>query len=389
MDSLVYNNSMKVLVIGDIIIDRYIYGTSTRLSPEAPVPVVTHQHEVETAGGAGLVYQNLKSLGVDVTLFETYQPCSVKTRVICDGHYITRIDDDKFANGDEVIRVLKREHNLEQYGYVILSDYNKGTLDESLEIIKYLNTFGCKVIVDPKEHANQYEGAWLVKPNYKEFGNFGFTNWHGNIITTNAGENVVASIDDQVFEIPVDPVEVSDVTGAGDCFLAAFVYGLTKDYNYKKCLEIAVKGSREAVKHMGTYTLAVSDLEDRVVFTNGVFDILHKGHFKLLAVAKTLGEKLIVGINSDASVKRLKGETRPINDQMKRISQLEILPWVDEVIVFDDDTPYELIKELTPHVIVKGGDYTVEQVVGHDLTDVHLVPTVEGYSTTSIIEASK
>jgi D-beta-D-heptose 7-phosphate kinase/D-beta-D-heptose 1-phosphate adenosyltransferase len=125
------------------------------------------------------------------------------------------------------------------------------------------------------------------------------------------------------------------------------------------------------------------------VFTNGVFDILHKGHFELLAEAKSLGEKLIVGINSDASVKRLKGETRPINSIMKRISQLEILPWVDKVVVFDDDTPYELIKELKPHVIVKGGDYTVEQVVGHDLADVHLVEIQEGYSTTSIIEASK
>ena len=125
------------------------------------------------------------------------------------------------------------------------------------------------------------------------------------------------------------------------------------------------------------------------MFTNGVFDILHKGHFELLAEAKTLGTKLIVGINSDASVKRLKGETRPINNVIKRKAQLEILPWVDKVVVFDDDTPYDLIKELKPHVIVKGGDYTVEQVVGHDLAPVHLVSTVEGYSTTSIIEASK
>jgi rfaE bifunctional protein nucleotidyltransferase chain/domain len=182
---------------------------------------------------------------------------------------------------------------------------------------------------------------------------------------------------------------VSDVTGAGDCFLAAFVYGLTRGYDHKHCLELAVKGSREAVKHVGTYTLTVGDIEDRIVFTNGVFDILHKGHFELLAEAKTLGTKLIVGINSDASVKRLKGETRPVNNVIKRKAQLEILPWIDQVIVFDDDTPYKLIKDLKPHVIVKGGDYTVEQVVGHDLAEVHLVPTVEGYSTTNIIEASK
>ena len=379
---------MKVLVFGDVIIDKYIYGTSDRLSPEAPVPVVKYQREVETLGGAGLVYENLKSLGVDVTLLQTEQPSSIKTRVICDGHYVTRIDDDKHANSAAVLANVLRS-DFSQWDYVILSDYNKGVLDESLKIIEHINKFNCKIIVDPKEHANQYKGAWLIKPNNREFTKFGFNDWQGNIITTNAGGNVNATIDNIEYIIPVDQVEVSDVTGAGDCFLAAFVYALTKEYTYEKCLQLAVKGSTEAVTHVGTYTLTVSDLEDCIVFTNGVFDILHKGHFELLAEAKTLGEKLIVGINSDASVKRLKGERRPINNQIKRISQLEILPWVDEVIVFDEDTPYELIKKLKPHVIVKGGDYTIEQVVGHDLTDVHLVQTVEGYSTTSIIEASK
>ena len=378
---------MKVLVLGDIIVDKYIYGTSTRISPEAPVPVVTYQREVETIGGAGLVYENLKSLGVDVKLVDFFDKASVKTRVICDGHYITRIDDDYIADGNMFLTYILSQ-DFDEYDYVILSDYNKGTLDESVEIIKHLNTYGCKVIVDPKEHSSHYEGAWLVKPNEKEFQQY-FINWQGNIITTRADKSVVANIDNEVFEIDVEPVEVSDVTGAGDCFLAAFVYALTKGYNYKRAIELAVKGSTESVKHVGTYTLQQRDLEERVIFTNGVFDILHKGHFELLREAKSLGTKLIVGINSDASVKRLKGETRPINNQMKRISQLEILPWVDQVVVFDEDTPYELIKKIKPHVIVKGGDYTVETVVGHDLADVHLVPTVEGYSTTEIIEASK
>jgi D-beta-D-heptose 7-phosphate kinase/D-beta-D-heptose 1-phosphate adenosyltransferase len=379
---------MKVLVLGDVIIDKYIYGTSERLSPEAPVPVVKYLREVETLGGAGLVYENLKSLGVDVTLFETEQPSSIKTRVICDGHYVTRIDDDKSADGTSVLETIELQ-DFSEYEYVILSDYNKGVLDESLEIIKHINKFNCKIIVDPKEHSTHYIGAWLVKPNYKEFGDFGFTNWQDNIVTTNAGDNVVASIDNVVYDIPVEAVEVSDVTGAGDCFLAAFVYGLTKQYTYKHCLELAIKGSREAVKHVGTHMLTVNDLEERIVFTNGCFDILHTGHFELLAEAKSLGGKLIVGINSDESVRRFKGPKRPINNVNKRKKQLELLPWVDEVIVFDEDTPYRLIKEVVPHVIVKGGDYTVEQVVGHDLANVHLVPTVEGYSTTKIIEASK
>ena len=379
---------MKVLVIGDVIIDKYIYGTSERLSPEAPVPVVKYQREVETLGGAGLVYENLKSLRVDVTLFETEQPSSIKTRVICDGHYVTRIDDDKHADSTLVLKTIEL-HDFSEYKYVILSDYNKGVLDESLKIIKHINKFNCKIIVDPKEHANHYKDVWLIKPNHSEFTKFGFNSWQGNIITTNAGDNVVATIDNTHYDIPVEAVEVSDVTGAGDCFLAAFVYGLTKQYTHKHCLEIAVKGSREAVKHTGTHTLTVSDLEERIVFTNGCFDILHTGHFELLAEAKSLGGKLIVGINSDESVRRFKGPKRPINNVDKRKRQLELLPWVDEVIVFDEDTPYRLIKEVVPHVIVKGGDYTVEQVVGHDLADVHLVPTVEGYSTTNIIEASK
>ena len=378
----------KVLVIGDIIIDKYIFGTSTRLSPEAPVPVVNQERIVETIGGAGLVYENLKSLGVDVELYDHGEAKSIKTRVICDGHYVTRIDNDQFANGTDVLDKIIND-DFAQYDYVVLSDYNKGVLDESKQIIKHLNTFGCKVIVDPKEHATHYEGAWLVKPNYKEFGDFGFTDWKGNIITTAAGDNVVALIDSKVYDIPVERVEVSDVTGAGDCFLAAFVYALTKGYDYKKCLELAVRGSTESVKHVGTYILTEKDLQKRVIFTNGCFDVLHKGHLTLLKQARELGDKLVVGLNSDASVKRLKGHDRPFNNVDTRREQLELIPYVDEVIVFEEDTPYELIKSLRPDLIVKGGDYTVEEIVGHDLAPVHIVPTVEGYSTTKILEAAR
>jgi|TARA_R110001592_G_scaffold303041_1_gene575142 D-beta-D-heptose 7-phosphate kinase/D-beta-D-heptose 1-phosphate adenosyltransferase len=376
---------MKVLVIGDVIIDKYIYGTSQRLSPEAPVPIVKHLHEVETLGGAGLVYKNLKSLGVDVTLFETEQPSSIKTRVICDGHYVTRIDDDKHADSTLVLETIELQ-DFSEYEYVILSDYNKGVLDESLEIIKHINRFNCKIIVDPKEHAKHYKDAWLIKPNHSEFTKFGFTSWQGNIITTNAGNNVVATIDNVDYDIPVEDVEVSDVTGAGDCFLAAFVYGLTKQYNHKHCLELAVRGSREAVKHVGTHLLTVTDIEDSIVFTNGVFDILHIGHLKLLSHAKTLGNRLVVGINSDSSVKRLKGDLRPINDQHTRKESLLMLGFVDEVIVFEEDTPLEAITKLEPSIIVKGGDYTVETVVGNELANVVIFPILEGHSTTLIVD---
>jgi D-beta-D-heptose 7-phosphate kinase/D-beta-D-heptose 1-phosphate adenosyltransferase len=379
---------MKVLVIGDIIIDKYVYGTSSRISPEAPVPVITYIEEKETLGGAGLVYENLKSLGVDVKLIDFFDKASVKTRVICDGHYITRIDDDYIADGSMFLTYILSQ-DFSQYDYVILSDYNKGTLDESIEIIKHLNTYGCKVIVDPKEHASHYEGAWLVKPNNSEYTKFEFDEWKGNIITTDAGHSVIATIDNKEYKVSVETVEVSDVTGAGDCFMAAFVYGLTKNYDYEKCLKLAVSGSTESVKHSGTYILKETDLQKRIIFTNGCFDILHKGHLTLLKKARNLGDKLIVGLNTDNSVKKLKGPSRPINNQQTRLEQLEILDWVDEVILFDEETPYNLIKDLSPDLIVKGGDYKVDEIVGHDLAPVHIIPTIKGYSTTNIIESTQ
>ena len=376
---------MKVLVIGDVIIDKYVYGTSSRISPEAPVPVITYIEEKETRGGAGLVYENLKSLGVDVDLFETQGQVSVKTRIICDGHYVTRIDDDAQANGTEVLKQVQ-ETNFSQYDYVLLSDYNKGVLDEAREIIKHINTFNCKIIVDPKENQWFYEGAWLVKPNYSEFESLEFDNWQGNIITTNAGEEVIATIDGKRYEVPVDNLEVADVTGAGDCFLASFVYALTKGYDCEKAIKVAVRGSTESVKHAGTYILKKADLEDVVVWTNGVFDILHIGHLKLLRHAYSLGNRLIVGINSDASVKRLKGDLRPINDQNTRKELLLELGFVDDVIIFDEDTPLEAMTVLEPDIIVKGGDYTFDTVVGNHLAEVVIFPTVEGHSTSATIK---
>ena len=376
---------MKVLVLGDVIIDKYIYGTSTRISPEAPVPVITYIEEKETRGGAGLVYENLKSLGVDVDMFETPGQISVKTRIICDGHYITRIDDDAQADSTAVLQQVLAT-NFSQYEYVVLSDYNKGVLDEARDIIKHINTFGCKIIVDPKENFWYYENAWLVKPNYSEFESLEFDSWYGNIITTNAGDEVIATIDGKKYEIPVDNVEVSDVTGAGDCFLAGFVYALTQGYDYGKSLKLAVRGSTESVKHSGTYILKKDDLEDVVVWTNGVFDILHIGHLKLLRHAYSLGNRLIVGINSDASVKRLKGDLRPINDETTRKELLLELGFVDDVIIFDEDTPLEAMTNLEPDIIVKGGDYTFDTVVGNHLAKVIIFPTVEGHSTTSTIK---
>jgi D-beta-D-heptose 7-phosphate kinase/D-beta-D-heptose 1-phosphate adenosyltransferase len=376
---------MKVIVIGDVIYDVYIHGTSTRISPEAPVPVVNYQSETTTHGGAGLVFENLKSLGVNTTLFDSGQPASQKTRIISDGHYITRVDNDNYANAEEAMATIYYK-DFSEYDIAVLSDYGKGVLGRSKEIIDHLLRYDLKIIVDPKNHQHNYEGAWLVKPNQKEMVDYNFNKWKGNIITTNAGKDVTATIDNKQYTVPVTQVEVNDVTGAGDCFIAAFVYALTKEYDYEKCLQIAVNASTESVKHSGTYIVKEEDLQKRVIFTNGCFDILHKGHLSLLKQARELGDKLIVGLNTDASVKRLKGDERPVNDQTTRKEQLELISYVDEVVLFDEDTPYELINKLKPDLIVKGGDYTVEEIVGHDLAPVHIVPTVESYSTSDTIK---
>ena len=376
---------MKVAVIGDVIKDVYVYGTAERLSPEAPVPIIKHLKTVSTPGGAANLFENLKSLGVDC---EFVQPenrwPSVKTRVFCDGHYVTRIDEDKHVNGDEVWEYI-RGRDFSQYDYVILSDYRKGSLDRAKDIIPYLSKFGCKVIVDPKRSHIEYAGAWLVKPNESEYDKFGFSKWNGNIITTRADNSVLSRFDGRQLLTPVTPVEVSDVTGAGDCFLAAFVYGLTKNYSYDKCLNIATRAASVSVTHSGTYILKLQDIEHTVVFTNGCFDILHRGHIEYLQQSRKLGDKLIVGVNSDESVRRLKGPDRPINNQEDRATALSALACVDDVYIFVEDTPIELIKKLQPDIITKGGDYKPEEVVGNDLADVVILPYLKDYSTTNIV----
>jgi D-beta-D-heptose 7-phosphate kinase/D-beta-D-heptose 1-phosphate adenosyltransferase len=375
---------MKVCVIGDVIVDRYIYGTADRLSSEAPIPILKQTSVKDSLGGAGNLYQNLKSLGVDVDLLDFSNPRCIKTRVISDTTHIARVDDDHITDGHAVLTQIQAI-DFSQYTYVILSDYAKGVLDEAHSIIEYINKFGCKVIVDPKRMYAHYTGAWLVKPNGHEYHKYGFEKWSGNIIKTSAGENVVACIDKTPYNVLVQKVDVNDVTGAGDCFLAAFVYGLVKQYDYKTCLELAVLGATKSVEHVGTHVLKHEDLET-IVFTNGCFDVLHPGHVIYLQRAKALGTKLIIGLNSDDSIKHLKGPNRPIFDQAERLKALQRLGIADEIHIFNEHTPHNLIKQIRPDIIVKGGDYNSNEVVGNDLARVVIIPYIEGFSTTGIVE---
>ena len=380
---------MRVLVIGDIIRDSYIYGKVERLNPEGPVPLVQQVAIKETRGGAALVYQNLISLGVDATLYdypEKYQ--SVKTRIVADGHSICRIDNEPEelfnALGYKVLNDIM-DIDVTVYDFCILSDYNKGALTFSAAIIDHIkNTSDCLVIVDPKKTFDCYTGAWMIKPNLTEYTKYRTAEWTGNTLITSHETNVL-ELGGKQYRSPVCANDVVDVTGAGDCFLAAFVYALTNHFNYQRCLDIATKAASLSVQHQGTYILTLRDVNSTVVFTNGCFDILHRGHIEYLEQSKKLGDKLVVGLNSDASVKRLKGDSRPINNQDDRRKALRALRCVDEVYIFDEETPYNLINSIQPDIITKGGDYKPEDVIGNNLADVVILPYVENYSTTNIV----
>ena len=381
-----------IVVIGDIIIDEYVYGTSTRLSPEAPVPVVKHEKTERKLGGAGNVYNNIKSLTDDVTLigyrndttdwpvelFCTHMP--LKQRIYADKHYITRIDrEQKIDNSTLFDYVKKRVHNCT----VVISDYNKGTIQDPQRLIKILKDNGCYVIVDPKQHLDLYAGADVIKPNKQEYEEYNNGVDTDMVVTLGADGYMINGT-----HYPTQQQDVYDVTGAGDTFLAVMSYFLDFGESLEFACEMANKGAGVSVQHNGVYVVHWKDLDPRptVVFTNGCFDLLHRGHVEMLRASKALGEHLVVGLNTDASVKRLKGDTRPINNETDRKVVLESLDFVDEVILFDEDTPQQLIERIRPDIITKGGDYTIDTVVGNELAKVVIIPTVENQSTTNTIK---
>jgi D-beta-D-heptose 7-phosphate kinase/D-beta-D-heptose 1-phosphate adenosyltransferase len=209
-----------------------------------------------------------------------------------------------------------------------------------------------------------------------------------NIVVTMGKDGVYVSTPDREELIPADQRMISDVTGAGDVFIAAMTHFIKKGHDLFEACRKANLLAGISVTKFGTYVLTDEDImQTKVIFTNGCFDILHRGHVEYLRKSRELGARLIVGLNSDASVRRLKGDSRPINKQDDRKRVLESLDCVDEVIIFDEDTPRSLIERVKPDVITKGGDYRPKDVVGNDLASVVIVPLVEGYSTTKIVGA--
>jgi D-beta-D-heptose 7-phosphate kinase/D-beta-D-heptose 1-phosphate adenosyltransferase len=385
---------MKIGLIGDRITDIYIYGKMTRFSPESPIPIFDIISQEERDGGASNVNNNLLKLGANVHYYFDKVDYSIKKRYVCDNHIMFRCDEDKFSNIDPSCAEVVFD---EEIKYVILSDYGKGFLKDPYRLVQRLKKEGKIVIVDPKKDLKHYKGANIVKMNEKEYslycpmGAYGRRYYDIETFVVTMGGNGVKIINDEGETIiSGHDIQVSDVTGAGDIFIAVMTYYLAKGKNIYNACELANKLASLSVGHFGTYTLTTKDIlsvEKKIVFTNGCFDILHKGHIEYLRESKKLGDKLIIGLNSDASIKRLKGSSRPTNNEQDRKHVLEALEFVDEVIIFNEDTPYELIRRIQPDIITKGGDYkSKEEVVGHDLADVVIISYLEGYSTTKTLE---
>lgn len=381
---------MDIAVIGDYILDQYIYGKVNRISPESPIPVFEEIRTEYRPGGSGNVVENLKALGANVTHYYSEQHHSIKKRYVCDHHIMFRADSEKYIINEQI------DFNLSGIRYCILSDYNKGFLHHSQKIIQHCQEQGCIVIVDPKKHLSNYRNADYIKLNDKEIAKYTDGEDYqtilekyniGSLIITQGERGVFVYSRDFQGQISCQSHQVKDVTGAGDVFVAAMAFFLAKGKSLEDAATKANELASLSVTKFGTYILTSRDIKQtRIVFTNGCFDILHKGHVDYLKKSKELGSRLIVGLNSDESVRKLKGLSRPINNQEDRKAVLESLDCVDEVIIFDEETPYELIKQIKPDIITKGGDYTREEVVGNDLCDVVIIPTVEGKSTTKIIE---
>lgn len=423
---------MTIQVIGDLILDQYINGTSKRISPEAPVPVVTDMTTTYVAGGAANVARNLRSLGCEVELYgvvgeqpETKTLCgmladdgislrvvsngsartTIKTRIVADGQQMVRLDSESDSSdlSSDVVDALASTGGS---SVVVFSDYNKGALAQSNRLIKQLTN--SRVLVDPKRDFSHYYGAWLVKPNRKEFEQFvgKFTDVDGmimlarqamdeyqitNMLITLGAEGMVLLTPNSYRGYASSAQEVFDITGAGDVVISVLAYALDHGIELERAVEMASRAAGRAVAHHGNYIVKPEDVTQfGTVFTNGCFDILHRGHVEYLKQSRELGDKLVVGLNSDASVQKLKGPGRPVNSQEDRKAVLEALDCVDQVIIFDDETPIELIRNVRPDVITKGGDYNAQDVVGRELVKaVIILPYVKGSSTTDTITRIK
>ncbi|WP_028300890.1 bifunctional D-glycero-beta-D-manno-heptose-7-phosphate kinase/D-glycero-beta-D-manno-heptose 1-phosphate adenylyltransferase HldE [Oceanospirillum beijerinckii] len=463
--------SNPILVIGDVMLDKYWHGSTDRISPEAPVPIVKVKDVDARAGGAANVALNLAALRCHATVmgiigqdaeghelsqllaqkevathFVTaeHQPTISKLRIMSRHQQLLRLDQEERFDSQVALELNSAADQAFTPGsVVVLSDYAKGSLQHVQGLIQQANSQQCKVLVDPKgTDFGKYTGASLLTPNMSEFeAVVGRCHSEDEVIEKGFAllqelqlEALLVTRSEKgmtLFQSGRDPVyfaanakSVFDVTGAGDTVIASLAAGLASNLPLETSVEMANIAAGIAVSKLGTETVALAELNeaiagyygveqasvlseqdlikrlkqareqgDKIVFTNGCFDILHPGHVSYLEHARRLGDKLIVAVNSDASVSRLKGPTRPINDLEHRMHVLAGLASVDWVVAFEEDTPARLIAELVPDILVKGGDYKPEEIAGGDTViaaggEVRVLNFEEGYSTTGIIKAA-
>lgn len=472
-------SASHVLCVGDVMLDRFVYGGIDRISPEAPIPVLLVEREKHMLGGAGNVVANIAALGAKATLvavtgndaagqdvakqlgelgiraeleITTDRFTTVKSRFVCGGQQMLRVDREKTeAIPAEVEdRIIARvEAVIATVGAVILSDYKKGLLTDRVvsRVIEIARSHGKPVVVDPKgQDFTRYAGASVITPNRKELETAtGMKTASDDDVRAAAMKLIVScgvpailatrskdgmslvQADAEPLHIPANVREVYDVSGAGDTVIAAFAAAIGAGVTLRNAALLANIAAGIAVGKQGTAIVRPEEIERvistgyavekqnahrktkfatregaaeqaerwrargfKVGFTNGCFDLLHPGHVSSLRQAKAACDYLVVAINSDASVKRLKGPTRPVQDEQARAAILSALEMVDAVVIFDEDTPIEMLKAVKPDVLIKGGQYKLEEVVGYDLIQswggkVVRADMEDGFSTTNTI----
>ena len=460
-----------VLIIGDVMLDRYWHGPTGRISPEAPVPVVKVEKNEERPGGAANVAMNIASLGghahlvgltgidepaqvlsekltslkvtCDFVALPEY-PTITKLRVLSRGQQLIRLDfEDKFENTDPELILSRMESALPNVQAVILSDYAKGALEHVQQFIQKARSANVPVFIDPKgADFERYRGATLLTPNLSEFEHVvGKVKSDQDLVEKGLGLIEEFDLDAllvtrsehgmtllrrgmEPFHLPTQAKEVYDVTGAGDTVISVLASSVAAGKPLDEACALANAAAGVVVGKLGTSTVSTIELAEavhgskdtdygvigeqalieavrkaqargeKVVMTNGCFDILHAGHVSYLNHAGELGDRLIVAVNTDESVKRLKGPGRPVNPTDRRMAVLAALGAVDWVVPFSEDTPQRLISEVLPDLLVKGGDYKPEDIAGGKEViaaggQVKVLNFEDGCSTTEIIEAIK
>jgi D-beta-D-heptose 7-phosphate kinase/D-beta-D-heptose 1-phosphate adenosyltransferase len=466
----------NVLIVGDVMLDEYFFGSVSRISPEAPVPVLKEERKEFCMGGAANVAANCNHIGFDVSLVGVVgehdqdgkqfiamltelkiatdglvssddRVTTIKKRFLSKNHQMFRMDCESthaLCDKDFELVTQKIEAFLKPSSIILVSDYAKGVItDRLLEFLRAIaRERECMILVDPKgPDFAKYYGVDYIKPNAKEFAQMvkffklptdqslennarevcRLLALKGLVVTEGERGITFVSQDASIFS-PAYKQEVYDLTGAGDTVFAFLALGLSHGLSIEDCLKFANRAASVAVAHLKTYAVSLDELIDRsaetnekiyadwaslkieldwqrvggkkVVFTNGCFDILHPGHIHILKEAKKMGDILVVALNTDDSISRLKGPARPINDINYRATMMAAIGFVDFVVSFDQDTPQALIDYIRPDVLVKGGDYQKEKIIGYDTVMsyggcVQVIDLVPGQSTTGFIARIK